>query len=441
MKTIARLVITYFTATPVLRIFSALGLLVCVVFGYLLTQDSQSGWFAMALSGVAAWYVGSSLMPLIFGRIARGHLIRVLPFGRLKLLLSAVITVALVSAPLPLLTACVLPVFSSDVPLSAALQAQAHSEFLIICTGSFLLTSWLFLALWFMTSTRTSGGFVKAMIVISIAAYAPTREILTLEGSLQWNLVQIAATFVLFGGIFLIWPRLRVRAAGIAPRFITRRLPGTIRSTAGREVDLMLGTANPWLLAALMLLPIALASRMQAYSAEVWLYFLTIFSTVAAAIAGQAAGRSRTLWLRGAWSRAELFAQVERSFWRYNGFLLATMLVLMLAIGVYGDLPRSLLAAGFPLLILGTALSTYLGLMVTRSLGWLEAVLGVSVMLTLMALAVLAAQPVISLGAILAIELLLAGAAVALRSFARARWAKIDWAMCRPERIPASRSA
>ncbi len=49
----------------------------------------------MLFLGVTMIFLGSALMPLMFGRMARSHLIRVLPWGRQKLLLSAFITVAL----------------------------------------------------------------------------------------------------------------------------------------------------------------------------------------------------------------------------------------------------------------------------------------------------------------------------------------------------------
>jgi len=72
----------------------------------------------------------------------------------------------------------------------------------------------------------------------------------------------------------------------------------------GREIDPLLGTANPWLLAVGQFVPIALAARIGFYSAEVWLFYLTIFSTVGGAIAGQAAERSRGIWLCGPGGRA-----------------------------------------------------------------------------------------------------------------------------------------
>jgi hypothetical protein len=173
----------------------------------------------------------------------------------------------------------------------------------------------------------------------------------------------------------------------------------------------------------------------------VWLYFLTMFSTVAGAFAGQAAERSRALWLRGEWSREALFAQVERSYWRHNGCGLAALLLLMIAIGFYTNFPGRLLAIGLPLLVLGTVLSTYLGLMITRGLRWFEAVLGLVVMVGLLIVAMLAARQQVGVAMVAAIEAVLAVLAVALRLEARRRWLRIDWMLCRTERVMAQRGA
>ncbi len=188
------------------------------------------------------------------------------------------------------------------------------------------------------------------------------------------------------------------------------------------------------MLALAQAVPIYIATRIGFYDAEVWLFYLTIFSTVAGAIAGQAAERSRALWLRGGWSREELFTQVERSFWRHNSYALGVLLVLMVTIGSYFGLPVALLAVGLPLLALGTVLSTYLGLMITRGLRWVEAVLGIGVMLTLMTVAVLAARSIESIPTIVTPRSAAGRTALVFRFAARRRWARIDWTICRPDR-------
>ena len=97
--------------------------------------------------------------------------------------------------------------------------------------------------------------------------------------------------------------------------------------------------------------------------------------------------------------------------------------------------------AGLPLLVLGTLLSTYLGLMITRGLRWLEIVSGVGVMLSLMALAVLVARESVDLAAVIALEIALVVLAIVARFVARRRWTQIDWMMCRPDRAMTARGA
>ena len=159
--------------------------------------------------------------------------------------------------------------------------------------------------------------------------------------------------------------------------------------------------------------------------------------------AGQAAQRSRALWLRGEWSREELFLQVERSFWRHNNYVLGILLVLMIVIGSYAHLAIILLAVGLPLLILGTTVSTYLGLMLTHGLRWQETVLAIAVMLVLLAVAVLAARSKgdSAIAIIVALEVGLAGVALVLRRVTRSRWSRLDWMQCRPDRGLTARGA
>jgi hypothetical protein len=239
--------------------------------------------------------------------------------------------------------------------------------------------------------------------------------------------------WTVFGALFLAWPRLR--KAWAARTRSERSSRGSFsRGTTGREIDLILGTGNPWMLIAAQLIPIVIASRVGVRLPAVWLYFLTIFSTVTGAVAGQAAERSRALWLRTGWSRAELFSEVERSFLRHNGIVLGLLLVLMSFIGIQMGYGVVLLAAGLPLLALGTVVSTYLGLLLTRGLRWPESVLAIALMLVLMTVPLMLENPDANLPAVIGIEVCLAVLAIVLRAVAARRWAEIDWTQCRPTR-------
>jgi hypothetical protein len=451
MRTIARLVLAYLTATPLVRAFSCAGWLVVVASFFLLrslwhtdgTIPLALGWTAAL--GEIALFLGSSMMPIVSGRLAGSRLSGVLPRLRVKLLASAFVTVLLVALPPAVLIVFGHPSVTGGKPLDPALAARIRAWnvelFWVTYLRTFLTAGWLYLTLWFLTSRRSIGGVFRALVVIALLLYAPTREIRELDAQVRYQLLECALIWGVFAVGFLWWPRWRTLATRLHARW-PLRMPAALSSQVrGRELDLLLGTANPWLLAAGQVLPIVLAMRIGYYSAAVWLYYLTIFSTVAGAIAGHAAERSRAVWLRAGWSRAGLFGAVERSFWRHNGYVLGLLLILMLTIGSYAGLPASVLLIGMPLLVLGTVLSTYLGLMVTRGLRWLEGTLAIAVMLTLMAGAVLAARGHGDELLILALEIVLAGTALALRFTARERWQHLDWALCRPELAPRARGA
>ena len=446
MRTVLRLVYTYFTATPVLRAFTFGGLALWAVSFYMLTTQAQStAKVALAEIGMAAVFLGSSLMPLMVGSLARSHLMGILPYWRLKLLISAFLTVTLVS-----LLAGIMTSYSFGAGVSAGDSRWWSDprlfEFVlqlgkVAFTMAFIVAGWLYLALWFVTSQRNMIGFAKGLGVIAFLLFVPVREVQDLNGEFSRHLLQIAIAWSVFGTGFLLWPKWQafsVRWRRAAPAGAAGR---SVRRIEGREVDLMLGTANPLMFIAAQAVPIIIAMRIGVHGSSVWLYYLTIFGAVAGAVAGQAAQRSRVLWLRTDWSRAELFRHVERSFWRHNGFVLGAIVLLTLAVGGYSGISTPVFAAGLPLLVLGTVLSTYLGLMVTRGLRWLEASVGVFVMLALMTLAIYVVEAKGSLWIVYVAEALMVVMTFVLREAARRRWTRIDWMECRTPREFAGRGA
>jgi hypothetical protein len=450
MKAVLRLVYTYFTCTPAQKSFSVVGAVLIVGSTVLLVSVAQS-WSlgALVFIGVASLFIGSSMMPLMFGRLARSHMSRTLPGARVKLLAGALTTVLIVATPVPVLTVFglrasygyVVHPTAAQIAQLAKIDQELLQTFWVTYSSTILLAFWLYVALWFITSKRNTVGYLQGLIVIAAVLLAPTRQILQPDALVRWDLALCGGTLFTFSALFLLWRQLRLAADRLGlGQFIEYRRQQPAR-TQGREIDLLLGTANPWLLAIGQLLPVFLAARIGFYSAAVWLFYLTIFSTVAGAIAGQAAERSRSLWLRGDWTTVQLFSRVERSFWRHNNYVLGILLILMVGIGSYANLPVMLLATGVPLLILGTILSTYLGLMITRGLRWSETLLAVAVMLALMAVAVLAARNSDDMLIVIILEAALALVALILRFVARARWARIDWMQCRTERALTGRSA
>jgi hypothetical protein len=436
MNAIVRLVLTYHFGAPWLKWFSLSGLTLIASGAIALAFLPQSlgSIEAWCLIGVALFFLGSSAMPLIFGSIARSRQVHLLPYGRFKLLISAFLTTSLMALPLPVLSVLALTAATPERTLQAGYYAGGTlldfyqttffwQMFIVV----FLTCTWLYVALWFAISSRTMSGSVRALLVLIAIAFVPPSYVrISPDASLVVPLLITLASWAVLSGYVLTRSRF---GTGVSAR-LAALMPGTSYAP-NRALDLMLGTTAPWVLAGAQFIPLLLTTRF-IKSAEAWLlFYLTIFSTVSGAIAGGAALRSRSMWLRTAWSRAELFARAEQRFWRHNSFALGVLLFLLIAIAVYSDLPRTQVALGIPLLILGTATSTYLGLMMTRDLRWADNLLAVGVMVVFMATAILASATHPRLQLVFTLQILLAATAIACRIVARRRWMQLDWMLCR----------
>ena len=446
MRAVLRLIWTYFTATPLMRGLVVLGL-VCAgigMVGYLYyppwTLGTGMRGTALWLQALILWapwlglillFFATSLLPVIVERLALGRSILVLPGARIALLVSAVATAGLIA----LLTAFtgVLAFFYYPNEIK---PEHVFSRILFVVFGD---VSIMYVALWIVAKTRGIWLLIGSLL-IAFGIVAPLGLIGRPEGVPAMAWVGIGgwlafATLLLFGG------RLKqklARSLGTAARLARRKLPDTAY-TSGAELDLLLSTSRPWVVALGQAVPIVVTAWLfrQAVNHVVWLFFLTLFTAISGAITSTAAARARVLWLHNAWTRAELFHRVEIAFLRYNAYPLGVLLLLYVGIGSYLDLPTPRLAFGVPLLALGGVASLYLGLMMTRGLGWFEATLGVVTMGLLMTTAVTIGgggglEP-LDLDPITAIELEVALAALALiyRAIASTRWNALDWMVCR----------
>jgi hypothetical protein len=291
----------------------------------------------------------------------------------------------------------------------------------------------LYFVLWCLASLRGGAARLLAGTMIMIASMALPLYFITRAStsSVLWPAVATVIVWLAFATIFLLAARIKRSVSALRAWFGERYLGffGT-DYRPGREIDLVLGTSRPWLLGLGQVLLIAIASQLVAWP-PLWLFFLTLFGAISGAVTSFAATRSRALWLRGNWSRPELFNRVEAVFWRYNVHALAALLILLVVIWSYYDLSTSLLVLGLPLLVLSTTASTYLGLMMTRGLGWFEAMLGAATMALLIAASGFIVKEDIEV--VVALEMIVAILAVTFRHSARARWSGVDWMLCRPE--------
>jgi len=438
MKAIARLIYTNFTGTVLLRYITLAGLAAGVsgsaLFLYLPPLLAGSGGpsrFSLAqeaffrvlpIAGLLCFVFGASLLPTMFTRLATSHYLYVLPYGRTKLLVSALATVALAS----LFAAGIVVMYYYKTPLALDFIFQRA------IAVSFATASFLYVVLWLTGKSGTIGLLVGSFVMIATLVL-PLIFIATPSTSLAIPWTACALLWTSFAAAFLLAPRLKAPLGRV--RHALAGLTGS-SYRGGGEIDFLIGTARPWTVAAGQVVPIVIATyvmRAVSWAPLAWVFFLTIISVTAGAVASLAATRGRALWLRARWTRAELFHHVENSFWRYNCWTLGVLLLLLVAIGDSLALPTRVLAFGMGLVALGTTLSTYIGLIVTARIGWRDAALAVIVILALMRTAFVALWPTTPTTTLVAYELGLAALALVVRELARSRWSRLDWMLCRSD--------
>jgi len=440
MKAIARLIFTYYTGTALLRFISSAGLLAGIVGSALLlyfppltggsgnpsrlSLAQEALVFFLPVAGILCFTFGASLLPALLARLATSHYLYVLPYGRAKLLTSAFATVALTAV----FAACVVTMYYSMMPFALGLVFQRA------LAVSFVTASFLYVVLW-LTGKGGNIGLLAGAFVLIATLVLPLRFIAMPSTSLTIPWTICAVLWTVFAASFLLAPRLKA-SVGRARHALAGLTGSSYRG--GGEIDFLIGTARPWALAAGQGVPIAIATvllhifGLTAPSLpSPWLFFFTIMSVISSALASFAATRSRALWLRARWTRAQLFTNVESSFWRYNCCTLGVLLLLLVWSGDVLEMPTRVVAFGMGLLALASALSTYIGLIVTARIGWRDAVLAVTTMVALMTAVVYLSSPATATTTIVAFVGGLTALTFVVREIARRRWGRLDWMLCR----------
>jgi hypothetical protein len=441
MKAVLKLVLTYFTGTPLLAVTMALGVLAVVggsaLYLYLPPfgdEGGQTGFslgveasiFMTPVAGVIAVAFAASMLPTLVARLAASHYLYVLPYGRIKVLASVFITLTLVA----LVVAGTTTMYYMRSPLQ--LDVVFERAFVV----ALLTCNLLYAVLWLTGRSSSPIGTLVGSIFLIATILVPLPFIAFPSRSLAapW-----AASLLIWSGFaaaFLLAPRWKGRI-GKLRRAIAARLTGASYHGGG-EVDFLIGTGQPWTLALAQVVPLLLASLflatvMAPAASGPWLFFTTVLSVLAGAIASMAATRGRSLWLRTHWTRAQLFRRVEDSLWRHNSFALGVLLVLLVVLGSQSYVPAKVLVFGIGLVMLGITLSTYLGMMVTAPIGWLDAALAIAAMVLLLIAANYAIKATTPATVVLAFEAALAGLALIFRVIAQRRWANLDWMRCRAD--------
>jgi hypothetical protein len=443
VKTVLRLMSVYFTGTPLQRwmSFSAATLLSLGIFGLwkysalLLvgpkTRVSEGSiafsalvWIVPIL-GVLALFFSAALMPIVFGHMARAKHLHLLPYGRLKLLISVVLILAVVSIMFGAVVEALYvsfpidpgPVFGKAVAIAALTFAP------------------LYLFVWLISRAKGAMGSLGGAMLIIPCLALPFHFVQIPQPPMRVPLVAGSVILVTCAAAFLLAPRRRIWGS---LSLTSWRLPRSrLRSgyQPGGEFALLVGVARPWMLSAWLIFPVA-AAALFISSANIWLCYFMLCSVICGGISSLSVSRSRSLWLRGPWTRSQLLALLETLYWRQNAYCLSVLLVLLVALGSFLGFHGSLLAVGIPLLLVGAAIGTYLGLMMTRGIRWPDAIGAVCAMLLMLVIALYAVDMAIAV--LTGLDVALLGLALAFRVVAQRRWARLDWVLCRP---PAQRDS
>ncbi len=434
MSAIARLVWTFFMATPLGRALSVVGFLLMLagMSGYLYYPTFTLGtgmsrlplWYQGTVMsapwlGLILLFFGSSSLPGVVERLMLGRALYVLPRARLCLLVSVLATASLIATLTAVggtLTFFYYPTEYKPEHIFSRAWLVTFSNVGLMYTAIWIVRKargiWLLLG-----SLLIAAGIIVPLGAIGMPSGVPP---MTIAGIAIWAAF---AALVLFGA------RLRRFANRGLLRGARSRLPG-VSYAAGAELDLLLGTARPWVVALGQAVPVAAAGWL-IFDLRAWTFFLVLFTAIQGAITSTAAARSRVLWLRLGWTRAEMFQRVEAAYWRYNAYSLGVLLLLFIGFGAYRELSTPVLALGLPLLVLGSVVSSYLGLMMTRGLRWLEIVLGIGTMTLLIRASLATSDAEAGMALAVELELALAALAVTYRWWAKRRWLRLDWLVCR----------
>ena len=253
MKAVLKLVLTYFTGTQLLAIVTTLGLVGVfggsAMFMYLpplIASQGGAAHFSLAAEpffmltpvvGVIGVAFGASLLPSIFARLAASHYLYVLPYGRVKILASVFITLTLAA----LLAAGTTTVYYVRTPMQ--LDVVFERAFVV----SLLTCNLLYVVLWLTGKSSSAISTLVGSIVMIATLVLPLRFIALPSESLigPW-----AASFPIWGMLaaaFLLAPREK-GAIGKLREAVASRLTGAAYHGGG-EIDLLVGTGQPWQLA------------------------------------------------------------------------------------------------------------------------------------------------------------------------------------------------
>jgi hypothetical protein len=448
MKAVARLIFTSLSTSEWASIVGAtavIGLLMGALNGVLNGSllPSELLWKTLEFSVLGGVFMGSMYLPSTYSRLAHSHTIDLLPHGRLKLLASALLTILMVAAPIPVAIIDVMKTAGSYGLANVAYYGRGFSLrdyvqapfFWYLFAIAVLGYTWVYIVIWSAASIGTHN--MAAMIRTLFLMFAPVPFVISYRtafsnASAATLAILIAAIWGQFALHFLLLLRLRaVTETRLRVAMLLQSIRLRASNISGRETQLVLGLRHPVAYA----LGITVISLMLLSSTKVnngWLLYLTIAGVFSGGLPANVAANARVLWLRRQGSRAQIFREVEGLLWRIVAFRVAAVAAWSVLLGRYASFSWPFIACGTLHLAVSTIASIYLGLIQTGERRWTDAVV---VVFTFAVAATGAAAGAGDLIGVPILTAILAALTAAYRFIAKQRWADLDWLLCRPTRV------
>jgi hypothetical protein len=447
MNTVLRLTYLHFAAAAWQRWLLVPGIAITVVcLAYFPTNQRWAYLPALALIGAAALFLGSTLMPVMMYRINRSHASCALPFGRAKLLASALLTTVLVTTPLPIIMAQTMRATFPQYGALSLLEFMQSLLFAQIYAAIFLVCSWLYFILYLLgdydRAESKSRGVVWVILIVAVIPMLP--KSLFRVDPIQPNhslLAIVVASWTVFSLYIVYRPTLRDLENRLRLRFanLIKQHPAqanTSLSTANRrEVEIALGMGRRWIGFVIVLAFIAIGVLNLDGNAGARLYTIALFTMLVGAMAGAVPWKSRALWLRQPWTRDVMFTHIERAVFRRFVMSITALLCWTATAGIYGELTVARIIAGVSLIALIATTCIYLGLLQTRGARWSDICVGGAIVVPALAMAAYAWRPDAEIIYVVIFDTAYLAIALAVRHWVQQRWRNIDWLMCRSQRI------
>lgn len=440
MKTVLHLTYLHFASGAWRRVLLLTGTL---AFAYcmfhLSTSRSTSVIAALGFVAVAAMYLGGSLMPIIAVRLTISRLVCVLPCGRAKLLASALLVALLVSIPLPVLVALTMMATFPEYANVSLLDFAQTAFFAQIYAIAFWITSTLYFLQCLLPYARTMKGLVGVMAVLAVLVNVPPKLFAIIPQSI--NVVPFALALVAWTlcAIYVFyWPQWNDMMRSAASSLVARKLAAltvsrstTVEIASKRKLAVALGISARWTQMIAFFVVLMLAFGIVGKGDGPGLYYLSLFAVIAAAVGGIVTAKSRALWLRVGWLRADLFGQIERFLWRQMFWVVALLALWFVVTGAIYEFSVVRIFLGATLIALVFSFCLYVGLLSTRGARWSDAGIFIVALAFVMGLAAYASKSTASVAFVLAGEVAMLALAILVRRWALHRWTNIDWILCR----------